>query len=142
MAQTQDLSNIYRLRDAGEWKRFIGSINEQQQFVGFPLAMVMYEAEHCHFCKESLPLVNELAGTYKGIIAVGAVDIDTMIPAGTPLMAGEASGKTFFSGINGTPQFWMYWLGQPVDHIDGKDDRRLRLMFSYWAEQYRQKLQK
>ena len=133
MAQSQQLTNIIMLKDATEWRRFIGSINEQNQFVGYPLAMVMYEAQHCHFCQEALPLVNQLAGKYRGVIAVGVVDIDQMIPAGSPVAPGEAANKTFFTGVNGTPQFWMYRLGKAVDHIDGKDNERLKQMFEYWA---------
>lgn len=135
MAAPQNYTNIYMLRNADDWKRFKGYINEKQQFVGFPLAMIMYEAAHCHFCKEALPVVNELAGVYQGVIAVGVVDTDTMLPAGTPVAPGEAKDKTFFAGVTGTPQFWMYRLGEPVDHIDGKDNDRLKQMFAYWATQ-------
>lgn len=134
MAQEQHLTNVYMLNNAGEWKRFIGHVNQQQQFVGFPLAMVMYEAEHCHLCRESLPLVNELAGIYRGIISVGVVDIDKMVIAGTPISE-EDKNKTIVSGVPGTPQFWMYRLGKPVDHVEGKDNERLKQMFAYWATQ-------
>ena len=135
MAQELDLSNIYKLNNADEWQAFIGYTNKEQQFVGFPLAMVMYEADHCHFCREALPLVNELAGIYRGIIAVGLVDLDSksMIVAGTPLAPGEAEGKTIIKGVTGTPQFWMYKLGKSVDHISGKDNDTLKKMFAYWA---------
>lgn len=130
----QQLTNIYQITDATQWRQFIGYVNENQQFVGFPLALIMYEATHCHFCREALPLLNDLAGKYKGIIHVASVDIDNMIVAGSPLAPGEANGKTMIEGISGTPQFFMYRLGKVVDHIEGKDNDRLKKMFEYWSQ--------
>lgn len=131
-----DYSNIYDISDAAKWRQFIGSTNAQGQFVGFPLALVMYESSMCHNCTEAMPVVSELAGTYKGIIRVGVVDLAKLVIAGSELAPGQAEGKTMVSGVGGTPEFWMYRLGKAVDSIRGRDDDKLRKMFAYWAQQY------
>jgi thiol-disulfide isomerase/thioredoxin len=113
-------NNIYQLTDYLDWKKFLGHFNERKEFVGYPLIMVMYEAGHCGYCTKMMPQVKELAATYRGKIVVGLVDIDTI--------------NAEVDDVAGTPQFFIYLLGEPKDAVKGYAPDDLNDMMKRWGD--------